>query len=115
MTNLANSHFSGISDCKMTKNSLDEGSTIKETRYSRVLVGISLQVNGFPILASLEIYSIVYRNSLESKLLVSRPDKWPLWLVESRKLSFRDEIPSIWDRLRKRMLRSDKNNCTLSP
>ncbi len=71
---------------------------LKETCYSRVLVGISLQFNGFLVLAVLEIYSIVYRNGLESKLLVSRPDKCPLrplWPVERRKLSSGDEIPSI--------------------
>ena len=65
--------------------------SLKEACYSWVPVGISCQINDFPIPTALEICSISCRRQA--------------W----------DEIPTIWDRLRTRMLRSHKNNCISSP
>ncbi len=88
---------------------------LKEACYSKVPVGISLQINYFPVLTVLEFCFIACKSCHESTCSLSRPNKCPLWPLEPRKLSSWDEIPTIWDRLRSRMLRSHKNNCILSP
>ncbi len=71
------------------------GVHFKEACYSRVAVGISLQINGFPILTVLEICFIVDRSSHESNFSVSIPSNCPLKPLESRKLSSWDEITTI--------------------
>ncbi len=60
---------------------------IKEACYSRVSVGISLQIKGFPILAVLQICFIACRSSHGSNWSFGRPSKCPLWPLEPRKLS----------------------------
>ncbi len=53
-------------------------SGFKEACYSQVPVGISLQINDFPMLTVLEICFIPCRSSHESNCTLSRPSKCPL-------------------------------------
>ena len=93
-------------------------SCIKEASYSKVPEVISLQFNGFPILAFIRIPFINFRGGLTSMVSERRFCNFPylaLWQVKPRKLSSWDQFPPIWDRLRSGMLRSHKIYCTLSP
>ncbi len=59
----------------------------------------------------LEIHFMVQWSSYKSSPSISRPCKFPLCPMKPRKLSFwaqEDEILTIWDKLRQRMLRSQK-------
>ena len=91
---------------------------LKEAGYSKVPEVISLQFNGFPILAFMRFPFINFRGSLISKVSVGRFSTFPylpLWQLKLRKLSSWDQFPPIWDRLRNGMLRRHKIYCTLSP
>ncbi len=104
----------------MFKMSYNKGikSKIKEACYSRVPIGIPLHVSIFPILAVLKIHFMVFGSSPQSNLSICRPRKFPLYPMKPRKLSSwtqGDEILTIWDRLRQKMLRSPKINCIMSP
>ena len=59
----------------------------KEACYSKVPVGISSQINYFPMLTVLEISFIAYKSCHESNCSLSRNSKFPLWPLEPRKLS----------------------------
>ena len=60
---------------------------IKEACYRRVPVVISLHVSIFPVLAVLEIHSMVLRSSQKSNLFICRPCKFPLYPMKPRKQS----------------------------
>ncbi len=67
------------------------------------------------------IHCLVSWGDPKSHLLVSKACtffKCSLWPIEPRKLSFwvwEDGIPTIWYRLRRKMLRSHRIYCTISP
>ncbi len=82
---------------------------------------VQSKVIGFSILVVIRIHCIGFGVGAKSHLSVSRActfSECPLWPMEPRKLSFcawEDEIPTIWYRLCRRMLRSHRIYCTISP
>ena len=88
---------------------------LKEACYSRVPVGISLQIKGFPILAVLEICFIACRSSHGSNWSFGRPSKCPLWPLEPRKLSSWMKFLQYKTGCALGCSEVTKNNCNLSP